>query len=144
MLRNQLLARVARSIPGLSFTGGAQQIDRERLCEEDYSGYALLPVFAGALAPFVDQAPDLVGMCVAGLRAAFWYCWNNQWPCCGEGDRGDACWQRAMIIAQMLFESDVIEAAKERLLPELRQYDFLTAGGQCPDVPLPGQITTAV
>ena len=108
-------------------------IDREQLCWDDYWMLALLPVVGEAVAPFKDQAPNPVGMCLASMRAVFWYCWNNRWPCCGEDDLGDSCFERAEAMASVLFETDVIDKVKETLIPELQAQGL--PRGNCPGAP---------
>ena len=94
-------------------------IDPDQLCQENYWRFALLPVIGQAFAPFEGQSPDPVALCQAAYRAIFWYCWNNEWPCCGEQDRVDACWARAEEMMGDMFDPDVNQAAKPRVVDEI-------------------------
>ena len=105
-------------------------IDHSKLCWDDYWSLVLLPVVGEAFVPFKGKAPDPLGMCKAGLRAAFWYAYDNNWPCCGEADLGDASFDRAEAMMKYMFEAAVVEAAKNVVVPELQAQ---TEPGGCPD-----------
>ena len=114
------------SLPG--YTAGPQPIDHDQLCWDDYWSLVLFPVIGEAFAPFKDKAPDPVGMCRAGYRAVFWYCYDNQWPCCGEQDLVDGCWARAEEMMGYMFEQAVNQAAKQAVIDEILA-EGLPAGG---------------
>jgi len=114
------------SLPG--YTAGVLPIDRSQLCWDDYWSLVLLPVVGQALAPFIGQAPDPLEMCREGYRAVFWYCYDNDWPCCGEQDMVDSCWARAEEMMGYMFEQAVNQAAKPEVIAEI-QAENLPAGG---------------
>ncbi len=112
-------------------------IDFNKLCWDDYWGLALLPVVGEALAPFKGQDPIAVqtNMCKQAMLKVFWYCWNNNWPCCGEHDRVDSCFQRAELLAAHLFEQDLVASVKPAVVAIIQSFN-LPSGG-CPDSPVP-------
>ena len=130
---------VAQIPPSPGYTAGAQPIDRDQLCWDDYWSLVLYPVMGEAWAPFKDKAPDPAGMCRAGYRAIFWYCYDNEWPCCGEQDLADACWDRADAMMRHMFEAAVIDAAKQVVRDEILAEGIEPGGCEPGGAPKPQQ-----